>query len=142
MSQRLARVSAVAALCLVSTFVQATDAPRFFGHKLDVVHGDLVGVMFERSAPVSGPGVVSGLQVVKNSGMLDLTWEGDCGAGVKYGIYRGDLAAGYDSLAPELCNAMGTSVTLPQGPGAADFFLVVPNRGQDEGSYGVDSCAP
>ena len=109
------------------------------GDNLDVVHGDLVGVMFERSAPVSGPGVVSGLQVAKSSGMLDLTWEGDCGSGVKYGVYRGDVAAGYDSLAPELCNAMGSGATLPEGSGTADFFVVVPNRGQGEGSYGLDS---
>ena len=109
------------------------------GGELDRVHADLVGVMFELSAPVSGPGMIRDLRLSRNGGMLDLTWQSDCGRANKYSVYRGDLAVGYDSLAPETCNVLGTSLTIPEGPGAADFFLVAPNRMQADGSYGLDS---
>lgn len=107
--------------------------------ELDRVHQDLVGVMFESSAPVSGAGMIRDLRVSRNGTMLELFWLGDCGAANRYSVYRGDLAAGYDSLAPVSCSALGTSVTIPAGVGTADFFLVAPNRMHRDGSYGLDS---
>ncbi len=75
-------------------------------------------------------------------GELVLSWARDCGAGTIYGIYRGDLAAGYGSLAAEPggCAVSGESVTIAEGAGDADFFLVVPNDGSFDGSYGSDSA--
>lgn len=88
-------------------------------------------------------GVVSDLTVGRSpGGALLLTWNPDCGFGAAYGVYRGDLLLGYDSLAfePGLCSVEGTSATIPEGPGAAEFFLVVPNVNGDEGSYGLASA--
>ncbi len=109
------------------------------GLELDRVHGDLVGSMFERSPAASGPGRVEGLTVDRSAGALDLAWQPDCGNGMKYSVYRGNLALGYDSLVAESCNVNGTTVSISEGAGAADFFLVVPNRQNKEGSYGLDS---
>jgi hypothetical protein len=90
------------------------------------------------------PGAADGLVVAKEpDGSLTLSWQQDCGKGTAYGLYRGSLAAGYGSIAPEpgMCNIPGSSATVPAGPGAADFFLVVPNNGATEGSYGADRGA-
>jgi hypothetical protein len=88
------------------------------------------------------PGMVVGLTVAHLAGnQLQLDWNADCGDGSVYAIYRGDLVFGYDSLAPEpgFCSVPGTSATIPAGPGAADFFLVVPHLDGFEGEYGIDS---
>ncbi len=87
------------------------------------------------------PGESGGLVVtLEASGELTLSWSADCGSGSRYGVYRGDLAAGLSSLAPEpgLCDVSATEALLPAGAGTADFFLIVPNDGTFEGSYGVD----
>jgi hypothetical protein len=89
-----------------------------------------------------GPGAVADLRVVRNpDGSLQLRWGRDCGGTTTYGVYRGDLALGYASLAPEagFCNVPRTTRTLPAGAGRADFFVVVPNDGLAEGSYGAAS---
>jgi hypothetical protein len=111
--------------------------------------------------PASGtdPGESAWLRVENNGdGTLRLTWTADCGSGSAYGVYRGDLVSGYESLAPEpgRCDVSGTTASIPEGAGRADFFLVVPNTGSVEGSYGaargaataachpqgaIDSCA-
>ena len=109
------------------------------GAELDRVHDDLVGAMFERSAPASGPGKIEGLLLSRSGSMLDLTWEPDCGTGMKYSVYRGDLTIGYDSMVVESCSVNGTTASIPEGAGSADFFLVVPNRQNKAGSYGLDS---
>jgi hypothetical protein len=103
----------------------------------DVVFGLVV-----TGAEVPMPGESNGLVMSKEEdGSLTLTWDPDCGGGTTYGIYRGDLNAGYDSVAPEpgMCAVSGSAATLPAGTGSADFFLVVPNDGATEGSYGTDS---
>lgn len=112
------------------------------GLRLDFVHHNLVGVMYEVGPPVTGPGAVSDLRLGRGvRGSIDLTWEADCGTGTAYAIYRGDLSAGYASIAPEpgFCTVPATSATVPLGAGDADFFLVVPNNGIGEGSYGIDT---
>jgi hypothetical protein len=104
----------------------------------------LTGVTSSSCEPVSRgvSGAVDGLSVTRESGgQLTLSWNADCGAGSHYGVYRGDLAAGYGSLAPEpgLCSIDGTSVAIAEGTGRADFFLVVPNDGAFDGGYGRDA---
>ena len=88
------------------------------------------------------PGEASSLLVRKGApGQLTLEWSEDCGAATSNGIYRGDLQVGYHSIAaqPGACNVTGTSATIPLGSGSAEFFLVVPNKDAEEGSYGTDS---
>ena len=74
--------------------------------------------------------------------MIELAWTADCGTGTTYGIYRGDLTAGPESLQPEPggCGVTGTGATVPAGPGSSESFIVVPNDGTTEGSYGTDSA--
>lgn len=38
-----------------------------------------------------------------------------------------------------MCSVEETSVTIPEGLGVANFFLIVPNDAISEGSYGIDS---
>ena len=49
-------------------------------------------------------GDVADLAVAKSGTDLLLSWEADCGFGDNYGVYRGDLAQGYGSIAFELCS--------------------------------------
>ncbi|MDQ7086914.1 MAG: S8 family serine peptidase [Acidobacteriota bacterium] len=104
----------------------------------------LSGVTKDSCEPVSRavPGASGGLRVTRAAGgVLDLGWNADCGAGTAYGVYRGDLRLGYASIAaePGLCSVAGTGATVDEGPGQADFFLVVPNDAAFEGGYGSDS---
>ena len=88
------------------------------------------------------PGEASQLRVDRAAaGELQLSWSADCGAATTYGVYRGNIEAGYDSIAPEpgLCDVTGTVATVPEGTGDGDFFLVVPNNDGLEGSYGAGS---
>lgn len=90
----------------------------------------------------SAPGSSGLLRIGKElDGSLRLNFAGDCGSSERYGIYRGDLLSGYGSIAaePGFCSLATTVTTLPAGSGTADFFLVVPNDGSFEGSYGTDS---
>jgi hypothetical protein len=103
----------------------------------DVVFGLVV-----TGAEIPAPGVSDGLMMTREEdGSLTLTWGADCGGGSTYGIYRGDLDTGYDSITPEpgMCAVADTTATVPAGAGTADFFLVVPNDGSSEGSYGTNS---
>lgn len=67
---------------------------------------------------------------------LLLSWSNDCGAGDRYGVYRGDLALGYDSLAWEACDLTTNEATIAMGPADAEFFLVVPASNGAEGPHG------
>ncbi len=107
---------------------------------------ELHGVTKDSCEPFAqtAPGEAIGLQVDKDvSGDLLLSWAGDCGSGTTFAVYRGDLAAGYGSIAqePGQCAVAGTSAVIPLGAGAGDFFVVVPNDGAFEGSYGAGSDA-
>jgi len=109
----------------------------------------------------TGPGSASDLAVGKSGADLLLSWGSDCGLGDAYGIYRGDLAMGYGSLAADSCDLATTQATIPMGVPDGEFFLVVPAWNAQEGSYGpagagdrasvpgachlqgtVDQCAP
>jgi polyhydroxybutyrate depolymerase len=89
------------------------------------------------------PGEAGLLRVTRGAGgQLDLRWAGDCGSAGRYVVYRGDLNVGLSSAAaePGLCDVSETSAAINEGAGRADFFLVVPNDGAFEGSYGRDSA--
>jgi serine protease AprX len=90
----------------------------------------------------TAPGVITGrpgpLLAVKSGASVQLTWGPDCGAGTQYGVYRGDLDAGFDSLAPVpgSCDLAALTIDLPLAGGNA-FYLVAPNDGAAEGSLGL-----
>ena len=82
----------------------------------------------------------SSLRVVKAGSKLKLTWNPDCGGGVSYGIYRGNLAGGYATLAPLAGSCgVGTGSALVDPSTGSYFFLVAPNDGSVEGSLGRTS---
>jgi M6 family metalloprotease-like protein len=94
----------------------------------------------EPYVPSTLPGEASNLRVGKGApGQLTLNWNADCGAATTYGIYRGDLKVGYSSIGaePGACDVTGTGTTIPLGSGDAEFFLVVPHKDGEEGSYGT-----
>lgn len=118
------------------------DLQEPFAGDVDLMHGVLKGILFELAPTVTGPGTVRELRLGREGGgTLQLSWNPDCGTGMRYAVYRGELAGGYGSLLPEPghCAVPSSSASIPLGGGSADFFLVVPNDGQFEGSYGIDS---
>jgi hypothetical protein len=124
--------------------VESDGAVTGSGWNLDALR--LFGVTKDSCEPVSRavPGATSGLTIgYDEAGQLELQWSEDCGAGTSFGLYRGDLAAGYGSVAPipGRCDVAGTSATVPESELPATFFLVVPNDGAFEGSYGVNSSS-
>ena len=125
-------------------FGLTTDgAVQFSGWNVDEFF--LEGVTKDSCEPfaVASPGVIDGLTVARNEdGSLHLAWGADCGAGTAGGVYRGDLHAGWSSAAPEpgACEVTGGETDVPAGDGDAQFFVVVPNDGAFEGSYGTDSA--
>jgi hypothetical protein len=85
-------------------------------------------------------------------GELGLSWGPSCWPAVSdYAVYEGSLGSWYDHE-PALCSTGGAwgAVVTPQ-PGNR-YFLVVPQSGLDEGSYGLgaggerpasaDACLP
>ncbi len=87
----------------------------------------------------SDPGVSAYLRIAAlPSGELEIRWTADCGAGQGYGLYRGDLDLGYDSLAPlpDACDLSDTAAIVAPRAGVNEFFLAVPNTGAFEGDYG------
>jgi hypothetical protein len=92
--------------------------------------------------PVVGGSVPDGsgdapLRLVRlPNGSLRLFWSDSCAAGdFDYGVYSGpltDLAA----LAPLQCSTSGATFVTITPPAGDAFFLVVPNNGIIEGSYG------
>ena len=88
----------------------------------------------ERAA--TSAGAASNLEIDKFDSQLMLSWDPDCGLGNEYGIYRGDLALGYGSIAMDACDVVGGTAVIPMGPVDHEFFLVVPTWNGQEGSYG------
>lgn len=108
---------------------------------LDVSYGgtETFGVALTGTTQLVAPGAASSLTVDKTGSDLTLAWGADCGAGDTYGVYRGNLAAGYGSLEAEVCDVAGTAAIVPAGTPDGEFFLVVPALAGSEGSYGRTS---
>ncbi|GAB4376456.1 MAG: hypothetical protein Kow0062_16760 [Acidobacteriota bacterium] len=90
----------------------------------------------------TAPGIAGFLRVARTGdGRLRLTFSGDCGSATRSAVYRGDLVAGWDSVAPEpgACDLAGHEALVPEGTRPAEFFVVVPHDGVTEGSYGRGS---
>jgi len=81
------------------------------------------------------------LEVAPSSmpGDLDLSWPPSCSGGADdYGIYEGTMSD-WTSHAPKTCSTGGaTATTISAGPGNR-YYLVVPQGGDGEGSYGRSS---
>ena len=118
--------------------VEYSGASEGASASLDVTYGniDFLTVSLTGTQNSGVPGRSSALLVDKVGTDLDLLWDGDCGGGDRFGIYRGDLALGYNSLAIDTCDVVGNSATISIGPADGEFFLVVPSVGSFEGSYG------
>ena len=71
-----------------------------------------------------------------NSGDLTLSWGASCDAGDDdYGIYEGELG-NFWSHEIAVCGTLGNTFdTITPGPGSR-YFIVVPQNGDSEGSYG------
>jgi hypothetical protein len=114
---------------------------------LDLVLGRCSGtnVWINVSVPpvVGGsvPDGVGGTPLTLNrlpSGSLRLSWGDSCAAGdFDYGIYSGPLGDPA-VLAPLQCSTSGSTLAAIVPPAGDVFFLVVPNNGIIEGSYGRD----
>lgn len=78
------------------------------------------------------------LQVQRlGNGDVQLTWSPSCQSGdTDFGVYEGDLANPGASLTPVACSTGGTTQwdVAPSYDGS--FYVVVPNNGASEGSYG------
>lgn len=93
------------------------------------------------AAAVPG-GRTSGLIVEKGAGdEVTLTWGPSCSAADSdYGVYEGQLGNWY-SHAPVagLCSTGGNTMATFDASTGNRYFLIVPNDGATEGSYGEDS---
>ena len=63
--------------------------------------GNTSSCAFTVTRPTVRPREATRLQVGKAAGQLLLSWEADCGGSSTFAVYRGDLQAGYASIAPE-----------------------------------------
>jgi hypothetical protein len=82
------------------------------------------------------------LRVAKSgNGMVELSWGASCvGSDSDYGIYEGAIGDFFDHSV-RLCSTGGaTDVAFSPAP-ASSYYLVVPNNGAREGSYGTNSNA-
>ena len=107
---------------------------------IDAVHLEGAQLCSTVASPAPGGVGSTSLRVDKSGTSLRLSWSPDCGGGLNYGVYRGDLAAGYSSLAPlpGTCGVGTTSALVDPSTGSY-FFLVAPNDGSAEGSLGRKS---
>ena len=102
----------------------------------------LEGAQACASAAAAPPGAVppGSLTITRTGAELELNWGPDCGGGTGYSVYRGDLAVGWSSVAPEpgLCAVGASRARVPAG-GGSYFFVVAPNDGTEQGSSGTRS---
>jgi len=102
----------------------------------------------------AGGGRVNGLTLGKGTGsVITLDWFPSCStADSNYGVYEGTIGTWYSHV-PVVCDTGGaTDAAFVPGTGN-HYYLIVPNNGAVEGSYGLDgasaerppstsSCAP
>jgi hypothetical protein len=98
------------------------------------------------SGPPAGSipdGTIEGQQLVLGKsvlpGQITLSWGASCAEGDDdYAVYQGGLDD-IGNHSPKLCSTLGaTTATLAPEAGDA-YYLIVPNNGIAEGSYGNDS---
>ncbi len=72
--------------------------------------------------------------------MVMLDWAGSCSLGDNdYGVYEGTVGSWTDHTPlPGLCTTGGLTDTTVAIPAGDVYYLVVPNDGSNEGSYGGD----
>ena len=137
--QRTGQAVAEGLWSAVGDFVATEVAtPRI---ELNDLSGDFPGSPPEYAILSAGglPGESADLRVSRSAGDVQLSWSPDCAGSSLYNVYRGDLTAGYASIEQLSCGLSGTSISVPIGPAAGEFFLVVPEQGGLEGSYGRTS---
>ena len=95
-----------------------------------------------QSGSVPDGSVIAGAPLTldkSGSTLLDLSWSASCGGNDNnFAVYAGTLGT-FTTHEMLVCGTAGqTSTTIPVGAGN-EYFLVVPNNGTNEGSYGTSS---
>jgi hypothetical protein len=113
----------------------------------DLVLGRCTGVAVFMNQPVAPAGGVPDGGAIPGppltvdldpTGRVVLSWGSSCSADdSEYGVYEGTLGD-FTSHTARLCFT-GGSTTATFAASSAAYFLVVPNNGTREGSYGIDS---
>jgi hypothetical protein len=75
------------------------------------------------------------LTVERSGNDVVLTWSSACGPAVDYAVYEGVLGVA-GNLTQRTCSTAGATTTIVTPTGPAVYFLVVPESGGNEGSYG------
>jgi hypothetical protein len=113
---------------------KADPSITWYGFDIDAVHYTAGAGRVPDGSTL--PGTPVHIELDPN-GDVTLTWDGSCAAGdTDYAIYEGSLFFP-EILTPALCSTGGLpSATFTSGSGSR-YFLVVPNNGGGEGSYGL-----
>jgi hypothetical protein len=78
------------------------------------------------------------LQVTKSGANITLNWAAACGGGSDYATYEGDMGV-ENSFVQKACSSGGaTTITFTPAAGNRSY-VVVPQLGSNEGSYGRKS---
>lgn len=107
---------------------------------------DVYGIGITPGAATSGAGYVpdgryvagAPMQVAKAGSNLTLSWSPACGTTTDYATYEGDLAVPNSFVIKSCTSGGSTSVTITPAAGGRSY-LVVPQNGASEGSYGKRS---
>jgi len=76
----------------------------------------------------------------ETSGDLTLAWDLSCLASDDdYGIYEGTIGGTFDNHGFVTCTTAGAQTDTFTPAGGNTYYLVVPNNGAAEGSYGLKS---
>jgi len=116
----------------------------------DMVVGRCTGTQVYTQRP-SGPPAgatpdgtdVPGQQLIvgrsPSTGQVTLTWGGSCSVGDDdYAVYGGQLG-NIGEHSPVVCSTLGTTTHTHMPDPEDSYYLIVPNNGVAEGSYGQDS---
>jgi hypothetical protein len=75
------------------------------------------------------------------SSQITLDWGASCILDdTNYAVYEGRLEAPFDDHTPKLCSTAGASAATITPSAVSAYYLVVPNNGTMEGSYGTNSA--
>ena len=79
----------------------------------------------------------------KSGSSYTLSWGASCNLDdTDYGVYEGRLEPPFDGHAKKMCSTLGaTTATITAGDDSY-YYLIVPNNGTFEGSYGMATSGP
>lgn len=78
------------------------------------------------------------LRIGKDGGVLSLTWGVSCRPfDTNYEVYEGTIDGLFENHTAIMCDIAGKTSAMVAIPEASSYYLVVPNNGSVEGSYGT-----